>query len=513
MPGKTVFLFLASLGSTLVLGNTVPRNEFRGVWVATVVNIDWPPSPYSTVEEQKQSFIELVDFYAKLNFNALIVQIRTAGDAFYPSKLAPWSEYLTGEQGKAPEPLYDPLEFMISQCHMQGLEFHAWLNPYRATFNLDVSSLDDQHVYHEHPEWIVKYGPKYYLNPGKPQVVEHLVEIVEEVIDNYHVDAIHFDDYFYPYKIGGQIFDDELDYVRYGKSTFERKDDWRRSNVDTLVSRVYKIIKAKKSWVQFGISPFGIWRNSSRDPSGSKFQGGQTTFDDLYADPLNWVENGWVDYLVPQLYWSMDYKYASYRYLAGWWDNNVEGVDLYTGIGVYKVENNADSAWFDLEEVSRQLDFNRSLENVGGEVFFSAKVLKRKLELANRIKKGHYDNLVIANSVVLQDTPFALPDVRKVKLKRKKSEVVVRLNSPPDESVRYVLLLSRPYLGSGDTSDIILRERPHASTLIRLPLAEETFILTLAYMSHLNQVSTETTPTLIRYNPNKRRRKHKLTRF
>ncbi|MFC3417268.1 glycoside hydrolase family 10 protein [Algoriphagus hitonicola] len=321
----------------------MPR-EFRGVWIATVVNIDWPEAGTDSWEKQKRDFVTLLDHYKKMNFNAVIVQVRTAGDAFYPSRHAPWSRYLTGKEGTAPNTIENPLTWMINQAHERGLEFHAWLNPYRATFDDKTSLLSQDHDFNLHRDWMLKYGPKYYYNPGLPEVREKFIAVIDELVNNYDLDAVHFDDYFYPYKIGNQIFPDQKTFNQY-KKPGQTIDDWRRENVNLLIQAVHQTIKKSKPWVQFGISPFGVWRNQDKDPKGSPTRAGQTNYDDLYADPLTWMKNGWIDYLIPQLYWSMDYELASYRKLNDWWSINNFGTHIYIGNGPYKIRDNADKAW------------------------------------------------------------------------------------------------------------------------------------------------------------------------
>ena len=291
-----LLLFLASCAVT-----KIPKTEFRGVWIATVANIDWPKNPNDSPEKKKQDFIAILDFYQNLNFNAAIVQVRTAGDAFYKTNLAPWSKYLSGKEGEAPKGFNDPLPWMIKETHKRGMEFHAWLNPYRATFDLDTLALSKTHDFYQHPDWMIKYGKKYYYNPGLPEVQENFAKIVEELVTKYTLDAIHFDDYFYPYKIKDEVFNDSVTFQTYSLHN-QSLEDWRRSNVDSLVKNVYHTIKKNKPWVKFGISPFGVWKNKSTDPSGSDTRAGQTTFEDLYADPILWVKKGWLDYLAPQAY-------------------------------------------------------------------------------------------------------------------------------------------------------------------------------------------------------------------
>ncbi|MCR9226897.1 MAG: family 10 glycosylhydrolase [Flavobacteriaceae bacterium] len=378
-------LFLFSCAVT-----KAPKEEFRGVWIATVANIDWPKHPDDDVAKKKKDFINILDFYQKMNFNAAIVQVRTAGDALYPTDLAPWSRYLSGTEGKAPSGFENPLEWMISETHKRGMEFHAWLNPYRATVSLDTTLLSQEHDYYQHPDWMVSYGTKNYYNPGLPKVREKFGRIIEELVTQYELDAIHFDDYFYPYKIEGESFDDTETFSIYGLEG-QTMEDWRRSNVDSLVKNVHRTIKKHKPWVQFGISPFGVWKNKSTDPQGSDTKAGQTTYEDLYADPLLWVQQGWLDYLAPQVYWSMEYPVASHKTIAAWWANNSLNTNLYIGNGTYKIKNNADKAWEKKNEIPKQLNYSRNLENIRGNIFFSAKSLIGQHEKVNqKLQKKYY---------------------------------------------------------------------------------------------------------------------------
>ena len=373
-----------------------PKEEFRGVWIATVANIDWPKHPSDDAEKKKKDFIAILDFYEKLNFNAAIVQMRTAGDALYPTQLAPWSKYLSGQQGNAPAGFEEPLRWMIRETHKRGMEFHAWLNPYRATFDLDTLALSKSHDFYQHPDWMLKYGKKYYYDPGLPEVRDKFNQIIEELVTTYELDAIHFDDYFYPYKIEGETFGDAATFSKYGLPG-QSLEDWRRSNVDSLVKNVHTTIKKNKPWVQFGISPFGVWKNKSTDPKGSDTQAGQTTYEDLYADPVLWVQEGWLDYLAPQVYWSMDYPVASHKKITSWWADATPNTNLYIGNGTYKIKNNADKAWSKKNEIPKQLNHARDLENIDGNIFFSAKSLMGQHEKVNQKLEKKFYALPAAN--------------------------------------------------------------------------------------------------------------------
>ncbi|KPQ19729.1 MAG: hypothetical protein HLUCCX10_01730 [Algoriphagus marincola HL-49] len=416
----------------------IPR-EFRGVWIATVVNIDWPESGTDSWSKQKEDFLVLLDHYKNLNFNAVIVQVRAAGDAFYPSRHAPWSRYLTGKEGVAPQTSENPLTWMIKAAHDRGLEFHAWLNPYRATFDDKTETLSQEHDFFQHPDWMLKYGTKYYYNPGLPEVKEKLLAVIKELVDGYDIDAIHFDDYFYPYKVQNQRFPDQKTFEKY-KKPGQTIEDWRRDNVNSLIQVIHQTVKTSKPWVQFGISPFGVWRNQDRDPRGSPTRAGQTNYDDLYADPLTWMQNGWIDYLIPQLYWSMDYELASYRKLNDWWAANSYQTNVYIGNGPYKIRDNADIAWDNPKEINNQVQYTRTLMEIQGNAFFSAKSLfSKNQDVANLLKQELYDSPTLPPAFeptepVLIETPQVL------QVEANRDWTKVSLEKPLDPAIRYAMV-------------------------------------------------------------------------
>ena len=411
------------LASCSVLKNKTPQpeREFRGVWIATVANIDWPKNGNDPIEKQKKDFNEILNFYDELNFNAAIVQVRAAGDAYYESDFTPWSKYLTGKEGKAPKTTENMLAWMISQTHNKGMEFHAWLNPYRATVNLDTLALSSNHDYYVHPEWMLKYGKKYYYNPGIPAVQDHLVAIIAEVVTQYDIDAIHFDDYFYPYKIQDELLKDSITYQE-NKKPNQSIEDWRRSNVDSLIAKAHRKIKQVKPWVQFGISPFGVWKNKSTDPKGSDTQAGQTTYDDLYADPLLWMQNGWIDYIIPQAYWSIDLPVASHAKIMDWWADNTTNANLYMGNGPYKIRNNPDKAWDNKKELPNQIALGRNNSVVQGNAFFSAKSLMTNNDDVVKILKRKYFKHVALPPISpqLSVTSTAIPKLEYQKINNNK---------------------------------------------------------------------------------------------
>ncbi|MEO6812957.1 MAG: family 10 glycosylhydrolase [Ginsengibacter sp.] len=348
-----------------------PKYEFRGVWVATVENIDFPSSKTLSTEAQKAEFISLLDMHKRNGMNAVIVQIRPVADAFYPSELEPWSEYLTGRQGKPPFPYYDPLEFMITETHKRGMEFHAWMNPYRAVFNIGRSSISPTHITKLHPEWFIDYGGKKYFDPGNKDAQKFVENVVKDVVSRYDVDAIHFDDYFYPYRIAGKEFGDWKTFQQYGNGM--DKETWRRSNVDSIIVMLDRIIKQENPHCKFGISPFGVWRNIDKDPEGSNTRAGQTNYDDLYADILLWLKNGWIDYVVPQLYWEFGHKLVGFEILSEWWAHHAYGRQMYIGQGVYRALEPKSYAWHNKNELPRQIQRLREFPEIQGSVYFSSK--------------------------------------------------------------------------------------------------------------------------------------------
>jgi uncharacterized lipoprotein YddW (UPF0748 family) len=343
-----------------ILAQTIPRRELRAVWIATVDNIDFPENPGMTPLQQKESFTKLLDMHQANGMNAVVVQIRPATDAFYPSPLEPWSQWLTGVQGKSPVPYYDPLQFMIEETHRRKMEFHAWMNPYRAVFNINTSTLSATHITRIHPEWFLIYGDKKYFDPGNKEAQKYVTAVVKDVVTRYDADAVHFDDYFYPYRIGGKEFPDTLAFARYGNGM--KIDDWRRSNTDSIILMLSKAIKQTSSDCQFGISPFGVWRNADKDPRGSNTRAGQTNYDDLYADILLWLKLGWIDYVAPQLYWEIGHNLAEYNTLVDWWSHNSFGKNCYVGLGIYRAGSNA--AWKDKTQLPRQIEKLRNTPNI-----------------------------------------------------------------------------------------------------------------------------------------------------
>lgn len=411
------------------------KREFRAVWISSIANLDYPKKPTAERVALREEYKNLLDQYQKMGFNAVIVQIRPAADALFPSKQAPWSKYLTGTQGRAPYPEFDPLQFMVEETHLRGMEFHAWLNPYRATADLDTVSLAPTHAFRLHRNWIVRYGKRFYFNPAIPEVRQHISDVVAEVVDNYDVDAIHFDDYFYPYPEKGAILADSADYRFFGFG-FSTIEDWRRSNIDALIETVSQRIKASKPHVKFGISPFGVWRNKDKDPQfGSDTRAGVTCYDDLYADVLNWIRKGWIDYVIPQIYWNIGYAPADHNTLINWWSTMVQDCHLYIGHAAYKVGNNSEPAWNDPAEIPRQIKLNRRTAKCLGSAYFrSQSVLLNPLSLTDSLSHYYASKALVPEMLSLEQP---LPDAPKLKtIWPKQGKVKLRWKTGPRDKTR-----------------------------------------------------------------------------
>jgi len=388
---------------------TVPR-EFRAAWIATVANIDWPSRPGLPASLQREELRGILDRCADANLNAVVLQVRPHGDALYASPLEPWSAYLSGTQGAPPRPEYDPLEFAVEEAHLRGIELHAWFNPYRAGHPSDKSPRAANHFQTRHPQLVHRYGTYDWMDPASPEVQEHALRVMLDVVRRYDIDGVHMDDYFYPYPIQDRegrsvpFPDDALwDAYRAGGGPLERAD-WRRAAVDGFVERLYTRIKAIKPHVRVGISPFGIWR-----PGHPGSVRGLDAYEALYADARKWLQRGWVDYLAPQLYWPMRAPQQGFAALLQWWqDQNVAQRSLWPGLAAHRVDPSRENA-FDREELSRQIETMRLIcRKDPGALFFSAKVLvEDRWEQATTLRQGVFATQALVPPVA--DGPGLLP--------------------------------------------------------------------------------------------------------
>jgi uncharacterized lipoprotein YddW (UPF0748 family) len=376
-----IFFFLLLLSVSVFSQKPTPKYEFRGAWIATVANIDWPINKDTSTAVQKRNLINQLRLLADAGINAVFFQVRTECDALYKSNYEPWSYWLTGTQGKAPEPFYDPLQVAIEEAHKHGLELHAWFNPYRAVRDTTAYNLSKNHIAVKHPDWLITSEKFKMLNPGLPQVREHIKKVMKDVLTRYDVDGIHFDDYFYPYK-PKITHEDSLTFIKYSRG-FSDIDNWRRDNINLLMKELYKIIKKEKPYVKFGISPFGIVRNEYAKTDGFN------SYDVIYCDPLNWLQNKIVDYINPQLYWEIGHEKADYAKLLPWWSTVTNGRHLY--IGLYSSKMCSENYSGDKSQIGNQVRMNRATKNVSGEVYFSAKSITLNWSgLADSMKNNWY---------------------------------------------------------------------------------------------------------------------------
>ena len=354
------------------------RREFRGVWLVTVNNGDWPSKPGLSTWQQQQELLAMLDKAVDLKLNAIVFHVRPGADAFYESPYEPWSQFLTGVQGRPPEPRWDPLAFVVDEAHKRGIEVHAWFNPYRAHYTKDTAVAARTSIIRTNPKLVTPYARFVWMDPGEPEVRRRAVRVVTDVVRRYDVDGVHIDDYFYPYpetdSSGAVIeFPDSVTYARYvkGGGTLS-KSDWRRRNVDLLVEQFYKSVKAVKPWVKVGVSPFGIWR-----PGNPEMIKGFDAYEKIAADSKKWLQNGWLDYLAPQLYWAVDPPDQSYPVLLQWWvQQNTKGRHIWAGNYTGRVGMTGTRAWRS-DEVVRQVELTRAQQGAGGNIHFPMNVFMK----------------------------------------------------------------------------------------------------------------------------------------
>ncbi|MDE6543250.1 MAG: family 10 glycosylhydrolase [Muribaculaceae bacterium] len=335
-----------------------PKREMRAAWIQTVFQDHYSRR---TPEQNREWISEQLDIMEQAGINAVIFQVRPQSDAFYRSSHEPWSRWLSGSAQN--DPGWDPLQYLVDECHARSMELHAWLNPYRIT-SARTQTLPASHIARKHPERTVRYNGNLYFDPALPENQDWICKVVDDIVANYDIDAIHFDDYFYPYPAGKQKFNDAASFARLGKG--KSLADWRRANVDTLISKVSATIRSRKPWVRFGISPFGIWRNQSSHPDGSPTNGLQN-YDDLYADVLLWAREGWIDYQAPQLYWPLSHDRAPARELADWWNAHACGRHVFIGQDIEKC--------MDYDELAEKIELSRALPSVAGNCWWYASAL------------------------------------------------------------------------------------------------------------------------------------------
>ena len=457
----------------------VHQREFRGVWAASVANIDWPSRKDLSVAQQKAELIGVLNQMQELNLNALILQVRPAGDALYASQLEPWSYWLTGQQGQAPYPYYDPLEFAIQEAHKRNIELHAWFNPYRAR-NQDRYSLAANNMARKYPQYAYQYGNLLWMDPGVPEVQNQTYNVIMDVVRRYDVDGIHLDDYFYPYPQGNLDFPDRRTYSAYqGSGGTLSLADWRRNNVNELVQRLRLGIKAEKPYVKFGISPFGIYR-----PGKAPGIVGLDQYNKLYADPKLWLEKGWVDYIAPQLYWRIDPPQQSYPVLLQWWSqHNPLSRHIYAGNYLSQLGR---QGW-SIAEFQRQVAISRQEASRSslGNIFFSMKVFQNnRLGINDAFKASVYPSpaLVPPMPWIDSDPPEAPTGVSA-------SYDTITWNRPASDDVRYWTLYKK------NSNNVWELERVLNSTTTRTRVYPGTYALRAA-----DRLANESVEEVIRVN-------------
>ena len=387
------------------------EREFRAAWVASVNNIDWPSRPGLSTEAQQAELVAMLDRLVALNLNAMILQVRPATDALYASALEPWSPYLTGTMGKAPDPLYDPLAFAVAEAHKRGIELHAWFNPFRAKHAAFRDSISATHISRTQPHLVRRYGRSLWMDPGDPEVHRHSLAVILDVVNRYDIDGVHIDDYFYPYQERDSVtnallpFPDDSTYARYGGGM--ARDDWRRDNVDRFVAQMYSSIRAAKPHVKFGVSPFGIWR-----PGYPANVTGFDAYASIYADARKWLNNGWLDYFSPQLYWKSDAPGQNYESLLAWWvGENLKGRHMWVGNFTSRTDTVAGTQTWRTSEMLRQIDLTRANPGATGNVHFSMRALMRNRDglVDSLLARPYAQQALVPASPWLDSIPPAPP--------------------------------------------------------------------------------------------------------
>lgn len=506
---KLLFLsllpFLWVLPVHVLKAQAPPKREFRAIWVTTLNNADWPSKKNLPVEKQKEEFIHLLDECVKSGINALVVQIRPSADAFYKSNYEPWSEWLMGKQGMPPPKGYDPLEFMLTEAHKRQIEIHAWLNPLRAVYSR-YSNVHDKHVSKVKPEWILKYSGMKLFDPGIPEVREYICKVVFDLANRYEIDGIHFDDYFYPYPKSDEELKDGNTFWKYRKG-FANKAEWRRANINKLIEAIHEGLQALKPEIKFGISPSAVWRNIYDSPLGSYTRAGVASYDHLHADVRLWLQNGWIDYVAPQVYFSTEHKHANYRTLVSWWNRNVFNKHLYIGQAAYKIYWDSDKTWYSKEQMQKQLSFNRNMGEVRGSIFFrSSSFLRNRGHFRDSLEAVWYKYPAITPPMPWKDdVPPVKPQNLVATLKHKGMEL--RWEKPSlaqdgDSAKRYILYR----VPEGSHPDVI--EHPKHILAI-LPENQITFTDTTQtsydgaeyFMTSLDKLNNESAPVRPQIQP------------
>ena len=368
---KRIALLLMALVVILTssMATTPQKREFRGAWIQCVNG----QFQGMGTERMQATLLQQLDELQRCGVNAIIFQVRPECDALYESKIEPWSRFLTGQQGQAPQPYWDPLKWMVEQCHQRGMELHAWINPYRAKTK-GTTQLAQNHVVIKNPASVFAYDGLYILNPGQPENRAYICRVVDDIVSRYDIDGLHIDDYFYPYPAAGQVIPDDKEFRLYANGIRD-KADWRRYNVNLFIEELSEVIHKRKPWVKFGVSPFGIYRNKKNAPELGSETNGLQNYDDLYADVLLWVNNGWVDYCVPQIYWEIGNKAADYETLIKWWNRYAAERPLFIGEDVERTVKYPDRSHPERNQMDAKYRLHQQMPAIKGTVLWYAKAV------------------------------------------------------------------------------------------------------------------------------------------
>ncbi len=441
-----------------------PKREMRGAWIATYSNIDWPNRTQTPVQ-QRAAFLTILEHHKLTGMNTLYIQVRSQCDAMYPSSIEPWSADLTGTQGNPPSTPWDPMQFMIEECHKRGIEFHAWINPYRAVGNSNnLPGFAANHVAKQHPEWLLSQGTLRVLDPGLQPVREYILSVISDIVNRYDVDGIHFDDYFYPPSApaGTTPYNDDASFALDPRG-FTNRGDWRRDNVNLLIQKVYDTIKTLKPWVKFGVSPSGIYRNSTNPAIGTPTSGLEH-YTTLYADTKRWLQEGWVDYIAPQVYWYIGQPGANYAAIVPWWNNQANGRHIYIGMAGYKVNDPAQGAnWANASMIPNEMRLNRQYANIAGQAIYNTSSLRSSTKLGFRdsLRFDFYKLPALLPRMPWRDDAAPESPAALQVLKFRTDSVVLRwqqstASNELDKAKRFVIYRSTiPEIDSTDPANII----------------------------------------------------------
>ena len=473
---------LMLLNMSVMSQNTNPKREFRGAWIQA---INGQFKGKSTAEVQRM-LTQQLNALQEAGINAIIFQVRPEADALYASSIEPWSRYLTGTQGQAPNPYWDPMAWMIEECHQRNMEFHAWINPYRAKASASAQT-DPKHITNQHPEWFIPYNNQLFFNPALPECREYIRRVVTDIVTRYDVDAIHMDDYFYPYPANGQDFPDDI----YYQAGFASKGDWRRNNVNLLIEEIHNLLRELKPWVQFGISPFGIYRNLKSDPQGSDTNGLQN-YDDLYADILLWVNKGWIDYNIPQVYWHVGHPAADYGKLLDWWAKHATNRPLYIGQSILNTVQNADPQNANQHQLPLKMRLQRQYRTIGGSCqWYTQNIVENVGNYTELLKQVYHKYPAIIPAYTFMDDKAPKKVKRLASIDTSDGPFLMwtapKAKTELDKAVQYVVYRFRKGepLNLEDPSHIVTITR---KAFYRLPLADTpgkyTYVVTAIDRAH-----------------------------